>query len=460
MTSKRLGRQTVRLAQPPSVVSYANIGGKFEGNGPLAEHFDQLCPDSFFGKDTWEQAESAMQQRVLERALEKGGLMPKDLDYVLAGDLLNQCIGTAFGLRGFDIPFFGLYGACSTMGESLALGSLLISGGHARMTACMTSSHFCTAERQYRMPVPYGSQRTPTAQWTATASGCCILADQGDGPYITHVTCGRIVDKGITDVNNMGAAMAPAACDTLSALFRETKTGPGDYDLIITGDLGVLGHAIVTDLLGREGVDLSRNYQDCGMLLYDLDKQDMHAGASGCGCSAAVLNGYLLGGMQQGRWQRVVFAPTGALLSPTSSFQGESIPGICHAVVFSAQKEGLAMEYLNAFLCGGVLCAVGQVLIDRTRLTPARILTGYVVAGVLLQAVGVYQPLVNWGGAGATVPLTGFGYCLAKGVRKAVAEQGLLGALTGGLTAAAGGIAAAVVFGVLAALLFRPGDKR
>ena len=160
MTSKRLGRQTVRLAQPPSVVSYANIGGKFEGNGPLAEHFDQLCPDSFFGKDTWEQAESAMQQRVLERALEKGGLMPKDLDYVLAGDLLNQCIGTAFGLRGFDIPFFGLYGACSTMGESLALGSLLISGGHARMTACMTSSHFCTAERQYRMPVPYGSQRT------------------------------------------------------------------------------------------------------------------------------------------------------------------------------------------------------------------------------------------------------------------------------------------------------------
>ena len=340
MTSKRLGRQTVRLAQPPSVVSYANIGGKFEGNGPLAEHFDQLFPDSFFGKDTWEQAESAMQQRVLERALEKGGLMPKDLDYVLAGDLLNQCIGTAFGLRGFDIPFFGLYGACSTMGESLALGSLLISGGHARMTACMTSSHFCTAERQYRMPVPYGSQRTPTAQWTATAAGCCILGDQGDGPYITHVTCGKIVDMGITDVNNMGAAMAPAAYDTLSALFRETKTGPGDYDLIVTGDLGALGHAIVTDLFRRDGVDLSRNYQDCGLLLYDLEKQDMHAGGSGCGCSAAVLNGYLLDGLRRGQWRRLVFAPTGALLSPTSSFQGESVPGICHAVVFSAGKEG------------------------------------------------------------------------------------------------------------------------
>lgn len=288
MTSRRLGRQTVALLRPPSVVSYANVGGKFEANGPLAGHFDLLCTDSFFGKDTWEQAESAMQQEALTRAL----------------------------------------------------GSLLISGGHARTAACMTSSHYCTAERQYRMPVPYGSQRTPTAQWTATAAGCCILGDQGDGPYITHVTCGKIVDMGITDVNNMGAAMAPAAYDTLSALFRETKTGPGDYDLIVTGDLGALGHAIVTDLFRRDGVDLSRNYQDCGMLLYDLEKQDMHAGGSGCGCSAAVLNGYLLDGLRRGRWRRLVFAPTGALLSPTSSFQGESVPGICHAVVFSAGKEG------------------------------------------------------------------------------------------------------------------------
>ena len=340
MTSRRLGRQTVALLRPPSVVSYANVGGKFEANGPLAGHFDLLCTDSFFGKDTWEQAESAMQQEALTRALEKGGLTPAELDYVLAGDLLNQCIGTAFGLRDFQIPFFGLYGACSTMGESLALGSLLLSGGHARTAACMTSSHYCTAERQYRMPVPYGSQRTPTAQWTATAAGCCILGDQVDGPYITHVTCGKIVDMGITDVNNMGAAMAPAAYDTLSALFRETKTGPGDYDLIVTGDLGALGHAIVTDLFRRDGVDLSRNYQDCGLLLYDLEKQDMHAGGSGCGCSAAVLNGYLLDGLRRGRWRRLVFAPTGALLSPTSSFQGESVPGICHAVVFSAGKEG------------------------------------------------------------------------------------------------------------------------
>ena len=340
MNDKRLGRQTVALAHPPSVLSFSNIGGKFEGQGPLADFFDEISNDSFFGEKTWEKAESAMQKTVLQRALEKAELTPEDLDYILAGDLLNQCIGSSFGLRDFRVPFYGLYGACSTMGESLSLASLLIDGGYADRAAALTSSHFCTAERQYRMPVPYGSQRTPTAQWTATAAGCCILGDQGDGPYITHVTCGKIVDMGITDVNNMGAAMAPAAYDTLSALFRETKTGPEDYDLIVTGDLGALGHAIVTDLFRRDGVDLSRNYQDCGLLLYDLEKQDMHAGGSGCGCSAAVLNGYLLDGLRRGRWRRLVFAPTGALLSPTSSFQGESVPGICHAVVFSAGKEG------------------------------------------------------------------------------------------------------------------------
>ena len=215
---------------------------------------------------------------------------------------------------------------------------MLIDGGFAERTAAVTSSHFCTAERQYRMPVPYGSQRTPTAQWTATASGCTILGREGPGPYITHVTCGKIVDKGISDPNNMGAAMAPAAYDTLSAFFRDTGTGPKDYDLIITGDLGELGHGIVRDFFSRSGVELGDNFQDCGLLLYDRDGQDMHAGASGCGCSASVLNGYLLTEMRRGRWKKIVFAPTGALLSPTSSFQGESIPSICHALCISTTK--------------------------------------------------------------------------------------------------------------------------
>ena len=202
----------------------------------------------------------------------------------------------------------------------------------------MTSSHFCTAERQYRMPVPYGNQRTPTAQWTATAAGCTILASQGEGPYITHITCGKIVDKGIADANNMGAAMAPAAYDTLSAFFQDTKTKPQDYDLVATGDLGELGHAIVRDFFSRDGIDMGEHFQDCGLLLYDREKQDMHAGGSGCGCSASVLNGYLLSGMRQGKWKKIVFAPTGALLSPTSSFQGESIPSICHALCISTTK--------------------------------------------------------------------------------------------------------------------------
>ena len=333
-----MGRQTVALAAPPSVVSFANIGGKFEGNGPLADSFDELNEDSFFGQKTWEQGESVMQKRVLENALKKAGLESKQLDYILAGDLLNQCIGSSFALRDFGIPFYGLYGACSTMGESLSLAALLIDGGFAERCASLTSSHFCTAERQYRMPVPYGSQRPPAAQWTATAAGCTILAAEGPGPYVTHVTCGTIEDLGICDANNMGAAMAPAAYKTLTALFRETHTTPRDYDLILTGDLGELGHAIVLDFFRRDGLDLTGNYFDCGMLLYDRKNQDMHAGASGCGCSAAVLNGYVLSGMRAGRWKRVVFAPTGALLSPTSSFQGESIPGICHAVCLSCKK--------------------------------------------------------------------------------------------------------------------------
>ena len=337
MNLKRVGRRTVALPRPPSVRCCACTGGKFEGQGPLGSCFDELGEDSFFGEATWEKAESAMQKRALSRALDKARLKAGDLDYILAGDLLNQCVGSAFGLRDFGIPFYGLYGACSTMGESLALASLLIDGGFARRAAAMTSSHFCTAERQYRMPVPYGSQRTPTAQWTATAAGCTILAEKGQGPYVTHVICGRIVDKGITDANNMGAAMAPAAYDTLSAFFRDTETGPKDYDLILTGDLGELGHDIVRDFFQRDGVDLGDRYQDCGLLLYDREAQDMHAGASGCGCSAAVLNGYVLPGLRAGKWRRVLFAPTGALLSPTTSFQGESVPGICHAVCLSAE---------------------------------------------------------------------------------------------------------------------------
>ena len=331
--NKKIGRQTAVLSHPPVILAHANIGGKQEGLGPMADYFDELSEDSFFGEKTWEKAESTMQKRVLRRAMERANLKPEDLDYIFAGDLLNQCIGSAFSLRDFPVPFYGLYGACSTMGESLSLAALLLDGGFGTTAAAMTSSHFCTAERQYRMPVPYGSQRPPTAQWTATAAGCTILSTQGKGPRITHVTCGKVVDKGIRDANNMGAAMAPAAFDTLRTFFRDTHTRPEEYDLIATGDLGKLGSEILRDLFAQDGILLGEEYTDCGLLLFDIQAQDMHCGASGCGCCASVFNGYLLRQMEERHINRLLFAPTGALLSPTSSFQGETIPGICHAVL-------------------------------------------------------------------------------------------------------------------------------
>ena len=339
--NQKLGRQTFALAHPPLIRAYACVGGRQEGMGPLRNGFDELCADSFFGEKTWEKAESAMQRRALNRALEKAGVKNEQIDCIFAGDLLNQCIGSAFSLRDSAIPFYGLYGACSTMGESMSLASLLLSGGFGSIIAAMTSSHFCTAERQYRMPVPYGSQRTPTAQWTVTASGCVILSNEaGSGIRITHLTCGKVVDKGIRDANNMGAAMAGAAYDTLSAFFRETETTPSDFDAILTGDLGRLGSEIVRELFKKDGVYLGERYNDCGLLLYDLEAQDMHCGGSGCGCCAAVLCAHLLPEMEAGRIRRLLFAPTGALLSPTSSFQGESIPSICHALCLEMRKDG------------------------------------------------------------------------------------------------------------------------
>ena len=337
MTNKKLGRQTAALQDPPSVVGSASVVGKKEGEGPLAATFDHISQDDSFGERTWEKAESAMQKLALAAALNKAGLSVSALDYLLAGDLLNQCIGSGFAVRGQDVPFFGLYGACSTMAESLSLAALLLDGGFGARAAAMTSSHFCSAERQYRTPLEYGGQRTPTAQWTVTGSGCLILAREGQGPYVTHVTTGKIVDKGIKDAANMGAAMAPAAYSTISAHFQDTGRKPSDYDLIVTGDLGKLGRDIVADWFHRDGMNL-KNLSDCGTLIYDLEGQDVHCGGSGCGCSAVVLAGFLLDGMKQGRWRRILFCGTGALLSPTSSQQGESIPSICHAVALDTGK--------------------------------------------------------------------------------------------------------------------------
>ncbi len=338
MGNQKLGKQTFQPESPPSVIGHGSVGGKKESQGPLGRHFDHTCQDDLFGKKSWEQAESEMQHLALDAALKRAGLHTPDLDYVLAGDLLNQCISSGYAARATDVPFFGLYGACSTMGESLALAALLLSGGYGRYAAAVTSSHFCSAERQYRTPLEYGSQRTPTAQWTATASGAVILtSDAVKGPAITRVTIGKVTDYGIKDANNMGAAMAPAAYKTLKAHFEDTGLSPDYYDLILTGDLGKLGSEIVADFFSGDGTPLS-NYSDCGLLLFDLDEQDVHAGASGCGCSASVLCCHILPGLLTGRWKRVLFCPTGALHSPTATMQGESVPGICHAIALEGGK--------------------------------------------------------------------------------------------------------------------------
>lgn len=331
MASKKIGKQTFALCNPPSIAGHANVVGPKEGDGPLKDSFDVISPDASFGERSWEKAEVEMQKRALSAALEKAGQTMPVLDFLFAGDLLNQCISAGYAARSAGVPFFGLYGACSTMAESLSLAAMLLDGGFGEWGAAVTSSHFCSAERQYRTPLEYGGQRTPTSQWTATAAGAVVLAKNGDGPYITHVTPGRIRDKGIKDANNMGAAMAPSAYDTLKAHFEDTGRGPDYYDLIVTGDLGKLGWEIVMEFFSQDGTPLS-NYSDCGLLLFDLKEQDVHSGGSGCGCSAAVLCAHLIPGLLAGRWKRVLFCPTGALLSPTSTQQGESIPGVCHAV--------------------------------------------------------------------------------------------------------------------------------
>lgn len=337
MNTKAMGSQTRLLAHPAVVAGAACVVGQKEGEGPLRKWFDRIGEDSYFGQESWEKAESTMLRESLTLACDKAKLAPSDLDYVLSGDLLNQCISSNFALRDMTVPYFGLYGACSTMAEGLCLGSMLIDGGFANHCAAMASSHFCSAERQFRTPLEYGGQRAPTTQWTVTGAGALILSSQGHGPRLTHVTVGHIVDPGVKDIGNMGACMAPAAYETLSAHFRDTGRTPDDYDAIITGDLGKVGHRILTELFEQDGVDLGICSTDCGMLIYDSAAQDVHAGGSGAGCCASVLCGHILQRITQGDWKRVLFAATGALMSSTSSMQGESIPGICHAVVLESE---------------------------------------------------------------------------------------------------------------------------
>lgn len=337
--NQKLGRASVRLERPVYILNSASIVGTKEGQGPLGLLFDKVGRDDMFGCKTWEEAESALQKEAVGLALEKAGLRPEDISYIFAGDLLGQSMATSFGISSYQIPLLGVYGACSTCGESLALGAMSIAGGFADKVACVTSSHFASAEKEFRFPLDYGSQRPLSATWTVTGSGAFVLSDEPEGggrkarARISAMTVGKVVDYGLKDSMNMGACMAPAAASTLEQHFTDFAGQPEEYDKIITGDLGKVGQRVLIDLLRKQGYDISEQHMDCGLEIYDAASQDTHAGGSGCGCSAVTLSAYILKQLEEGNWKKVLFMPTGALLSKTSFNEGMSVPGIAHGIV-------------------------------------------------------------------------------------------------------------------------------
>ena len=326
------GKQTVMFQAPPTILQTACIVGPKEADGPLAKYFDQCLEDEFWGESSWEKAESKIIKETVNTAISKSGLSSDSIDYCFAGDLLNQCISSSFGLRELNVPFFGIFGACSTFVEALCMASVFLEGNAATNALCAASSHFCSAEKQFRFPLELGNQRPPTSQWTVTGSGAAILSKDGNGPYITNITVGKIVDMGIKDANNMGAAMAPAALDTLITHFKDTERAPSYYDAILTGDLGYIGKEILIEMAETKGYNIKSNYNDCGVLIFDKEKQDTHSGGSGCGCCASVFSGYLYKMLQEKKYKKILLIATGALTNSTTSQQGESIPGIAHAV--------------------------------------------------------------------------------------------------------------------------------
>ena len=337
--NQRVGRSSIRLAQPVCVIAGASIVGKKEGEGPLGALFDMVGEDDLFGCKTWEEAESNLQKDAVYMVMEKAGWKAEDVSYLFAGDLLGQCIATSFGISAYNIPLFGVYGACSTCGEALTLGAVMAAGGYAEHVVCVTSSHFASAEKEFRFPLAYGNQRPPSASWTVTGSGACVLGKTKSRVKITGATTGKIIDYGLKDNQNMGACMAPAACDTIAQNLVDFNREPADYDRIVTGDLGVVGREILLELLKKKGYDISEQHSDCGMLIFDPAKQDTGAGGSGCGCAASVLAEYLLPKLENGEWKRILFVPTGALMSKVSFQEGSSVPGIAQAVVIEREED-------------------------------------------------------------------------------------------------------------------------
>ncbi len=331
-------KRIITLKRPVAITAHSCVGGRKEGKGPLADGFDMISDDDYFGQDSWEKAETEMMKRSFYTIMKKRDIKPQDIRVALGGDLCDQITSTAFCYRDIPVPFLGLYGACSAMAESMLIGACMVSAGLADNALCSASSHFATAERQFRTPLDYGGKRTPTAQWTVTGAAHVLLEPEGKGPFITRVMTGRIADLDVKDANNMGAAMAPAASQTLVEFFKESGARPEDYDAIYTGDLGSVGSELLGQLMEKEGIPLV-NHQDCGLLIFDMKKQNVQAGASGCGCSGCVLSSHILPMMKEKTMKKILFMATGALLSPTTTMQGESIPGIAHLVEIVAERD-------------------------------------------------------------------------------------------------------------------------
>ena len=328
---KKIGKQTFSFDNPPTITECASIVGPKEAQGPLGKYFDLTIEDEFWGEKSWEKAESKIIKETVNAVISKSGISSSQIDCCFAGDLLNQCISSSFGLRGLNLPFFGVFGACSTFVESMSLAAICTES-FANNAICATSSHFCSAEKQFRFPLELGNQRPPTSQWTVTGSGAAVISKNGNGPYITHITPGKIVDMGIKDANNMGAAMAPAFADTLTTHFSDTGRNPSYYDAIISGDLGHIGKEIVIDIMKSQGYNIKSNYNDCGVLIFDKNEQDTHSGGSGCACCGTVFSGYFFKQLQSKKIKKILLIATGALMNSTSSQQGETIPGIAHAI--------------------------------------------------------------------------------------------------------------------------------
>ncbi len=339
MENKRIGNRTVKLTNNPTIIEATSIVGPKEAEGPLKDYFDIIIEDHLYGEKSWELAESKMVQTVMKKTAEKANKKLDEINLLVGGDLINQILPASFAARELQIPFLGVYGACSTMAESMSIGAMLVDGGFEEYVLAGTSSHYCTAERQFRYPLELGNQKPMTAQWTVTGAGGVMIASNKKGPKIKYITIGKVIDKGISDGNNMGAAMAPAAIDTIYSYFTDTKDDPDTFDIIATGDLGKLGKQITEEFLKQKGIDISKVYTDCGIEIFDLEGQDVHCGGSGCGCSASVFCGYIYKKLISKEFNKVMLVSTGALLSPTSTLQKQTIPSVAHAVIIVNDEE-------------------------------------------------------------------------------------------------------------------------